>query len=177
MKQCAWVPAFAGTTEQSPVTFCVPPARIKQIWPHVSHLIAAAMRRGGISDFAELERAVLAGENLLWLALRADDLPPPRAGEGGGGGKERGGLARGGHTGTILAAAVTALHTVNGDKLCTIVACGGRERARWLALKSALEDFARAEGCRAIRILGRSGWARLLPDYSTTRILLQKELT
>jgi hypothetical protein len=129
---------------------CIPPDRIAQVWPLARPLILAAMQRGGISDFAEIESAVLAGTNLLWLAL--DDH-------------------------TIHAAAVTALHRVNGDTLCTIVACGGRDHARWLALKSTLEDFARAEGCRAIRLLGRRGWARLLPDYQTTRILMQKELT
>ena len=107
------------------------------------------MRRGRLSDFAAVERAVLAGAQLLWLA--AD-------------------------TRTIYAAAVTSLDVVNGEKLCTIVACGGRARALWLPLIAVLEDFARAEGCRAIRILGRRGWARALPDYRITRIVLEKQL-
>ena len=105
------------------------------------------MRKGGVSDFADVERAVLSGAHLLWLAADAT---------------------------TIYAAAVTALATVNGERHCTIVACGGRARERWLPLIATLEAFARAEGCRAIRILGRRGWARLLPDYTTTRILLEK---
>jgi len=107
------------------------------------------MHRGRVSDFAEIEHAVLSGVHLLWLA--AD-------------------------TRTIHAAAVTALSIVNGERLCTIVACGGRARQRWLPLIATLEAFARHEGCRAIRILGRRGWARCLPDYTTTRILLEKPL-
>jgi len=126
---------------------CIPPERVAIVWPHVSHLIASAMRRGRISDFADVERAVLSGAHLLWLA--AD-------------------------TRAIHADAVSALSVVNGERFCTIVACGGRGRALWLSLIAVLEDFARAEGCRAIRILGRRGWARLLPDYVTTRILLEK---
>jgi hypothetical protein len=107
------------------------------------------MRRGRLSDVAAVERAVLAGIQLLWVAT---------------------------DTRAIYAAAVTSLDRINGETLCTIVACGGRDRARWLPLIAVLEDFARAEGCRAIRILGRRGWARALPDYRITRIVLEKPL-
>jgi hypothetical protein len=107
------------------------------------------MRKGRISEFADVERAVLDGAQLLWVAADRQ---------------------------AIWAAAVTQLSHANGEKFCTIVACGGRERARWLPLKAALETFAEAEGCAAIRIHGRRGWARELPDYRLTRILLEKEL-
>ena len=107
------------------------------------------MRKGRISELADVERGVRAGTLLLWVAADA------RA---------------------IWAAAVTEIHSVSGERFCTIVACGGRERARWLPLKAELETFAKAEGCAAIRIHGRRGWARELPDYRLTRILLEKEL-
>jgi hypothetical protein len=129
---------------------CIDPAHIERVWPLVAHLIRAAMRKGRISEFADVERAVLAGSQLLWVA--ADRT-------------------------AIWAAAVTQLATANGERFCTIVACGGRERARWLPLKAELEKFAKAEGCAAIRIHGRRGWAREFPDYRLTRILLEKELS
>jgi hypothetical protein len=129
---------------------CVAPALVARVWPFVSHLIRAAMTKGRMSEFADVERDVLAGALLLWIA--ADRR-------------------------AIWAAAVTQIHHANGERFCTIVACGGRARARWLALKSELETFARREGCRAIRIHGRRGWARAFPDYKLTRILLEKELT
>jgi hypothetical protein len=128
---------------------CIDPAHVERVWPLVSHLIRAAMRKGRISEFADVERAVLDGLQLLWVA--AD-------------------------TSAIWAAAVTQLGYANGEKFCTIVACGGRERARWLPLKGELETFAKAEGCAAIRIHGRRGWAREFPDYRLTRILLEKQL-
>jgi hypothetical protein len=128
---------------------CIDPTHVARVWPLVSHLIRAAMRKGRISEFADVEAAVLDGMQLLWVA--AD-------------------------TSAIWAAAVTQLAWANGEKLCTIVACGGRERARWLPLKAELEAFAKAEGCAAIRIHGRRGWAREFPDYRLTRIMLEKEI-
>jgi hypothetical protein len=129
---------------------CIDPAHVDRVWPLVAHLIRAAMRKGRISEFADVERAVLDGAHLLWVAADRQ---------------------------AIWAAAVTQLTRANGEKFCTIVACGGRERARWLPLKAQLETFAKAEGCAAIRIHGRRGWAREFPDYRLTRILLEKELT
>jgi hypothetical protein len=108
------------------------------------------MERGGITDIADVACAVLAGHALVWIAW---------------GGRE------------IKAAAVTQLSAVNGARFCTIVACGGRDRVEWLPLLAGLEDYARAEDCKAMRIFGRRGWERLLPDYKAARVLLEKELT
>ena len=76
----------------------------------------------------------------------------------------------------IEAAAVTQLDVANGQKFCTIVACGGRGLKDWRSLISALERFARDEGCVSVRINGRRGWARVLPDYRLHSIVLEKEL-
>jgi hypothetical protein len=136
---------------QDPIQcICIDPAYVCRVWPLVSHLIRAAMRKGRISEFADVEEAVLAGTQLLWVAADRQ---------------------------AIWAVAVTQLSHANGEKFCTIVACGGRERARWLPLKAELEKFAKAERCAAIRIHGRRGWAREFPDYRLTRILLEKELS
>jgi hypothetical protein len=141
---------WGGGACEPPVAICIDPQYIDRVWPLVAHHIRAAMRKGRISEFADVERGVRAGTLLLWVA--ADSR-------------------------AIWAAAVTQIHGANGERFCTIVACGGRERARWLPLKCELEAFARAEGCRALRIYGRRGWARQFPDYKLTRILLEKELT
>jgi hypothetical protein len=116
--------------------------------PFASPLIEAAMRRGGIWDFSGVERDVLAGAALLWLVWDGEE---------------------------IAAAAVTELAVVHERKICTIVACGGRARRRWLHLIAELEAFARREGCRATRIYARRGWTRVLADYRATRVILEKE--
>jgi hypothetical protein len=131
---------------------CIDPARIHEFWPHVAPLIKAAMVRGAITDFAEVEAAVLAGRALVWIAWNGT---------------------------SIKAAAVTQLSTVHDARFCTIVACGaaGADRDAWLPLLASLERYAKSENCQAIRIFGRRGWERLLPDYRPARVLLQKELT
>jgi len=128
---------------------CVDPARVSEIWPHVAHLIRRAMERGGLSEFADVERSVAAGRALLWLVWDGAQ---------------------------VLAAGVTALDLINGVKFCTIVACGGRGLERFGGLIDGVERYARAEGCARMRICGRKGWARVLPDYSIKRVILEKEL-
>jgi hypothetical protein len=77
---------------------------------------------------------------------------------------------------SILAAAVTELAAVDGGKLCTILACGGRDLARVAPLAAGLERYARDEGCARIRICGRRGWARVLAGYRVTRVVIEKNL-
>jgi hypothetical protein len=128
---------------------CVDPALVHRVWPLVCDLIHAAMKRGNLSSYQALSQSVHSGHALLWIAT------------GGGG---------------IQAAAVTSLAQTEWRKVCEIVACGGRNRARWLHLIERIEDFARAEGCSATRIIGRKGWARVLSGYRAKRVVLEKEL-
>ncbi len=129
---------------------CVDPLHAQDVWPYARFFIWHAMRRGGLSSFVPLERSVLAGTALLWVAV--EDAKALRA------------------------AAVTELQVTEWGKSCTIVACGGHGMREWLPLISGLEKYARAEGCKVVRIVGRKGWARMLKDYSATRIILEKEL-
>jgi hypothetical protein len=129
---------------------CVPPDRVAALWPHVAPDIARAMARGGMGRFADVEADVLGANAYLWLALHAD---------------------------AILAAAVTKVtQEEGGARLCTIVACGGRDWPRFGVLIAGLEDYARAEGCARIEICGRPGWQRRLPGYRTVKVVMRKAL-
>jgi hypothetical protein len=128
---------------------CVDPALVKSVWPLVAGLIRAAMQRGDVGAYHPVEENVLAGRSLVWLATDGTD---------------------------IHAAAVTQLERTDRGLICVIVACGGRQMCRWLHLIEGIEEFARAEGCAATRIVGRKGWARVLPSYRAKRIILEKEL-
>jgi hypothetical protein len=128
---------------------CVDPARVAEIWPQARHLIKSAIDQTGLSDFAEFEGEVLAGRQLLWLAI-ADK--------------------------TIEAAATTHLVLLNGCKICVLTACAGHRRERWLSLLDHLETFARAEGCAVMRIYGRKGWTRVLDGYHVEHVVLEKGL-
>jgi hypothetical protein len=48
--------------------------------------------------------------------------------------------------------------------------------SRWLDLLKPIEAFAKLEGCDAMRIIGREGWARVLPGYARTRAVIDKPL-
>ena len=111
-------------------------------------MIEAAFERG-FGDFATVEADVRAVRSLLWLAWD---------------GKE------------VLSASVTQIAIENGDKICTIVACGGHDKAKWLNLISGIENYAKEEGCARVRICGRRGWTKALEDYRVRAIVLEKAL-
>lgn len=128
---------------------CVDPKQVKTAWVEVSHWIKLAMERGDLGLFTDIEQDVLSGRSLLWLVW---DKPK------------------------ILAVVVTQLRQTECTKSCVIAACGGEQSGLWLGLITEIENYARAEGCDAVRIMGRRGWARALPDYRTARIVLERRL-
>ncbi len=116
-------------------------------------LLRRATKRTGLSAFADIEREILAGGALLWLAV---------IGEGSA-------LA-------IEAAASTSLQHTDAGKVCVITACAGHDMSRWLPLISGIENYARDEGCTCVRIFGRNGWLRVLDGYEASYVILDKEL-
>lgn len=123
---------------------CVDPAQVSKFWPFARHLIKAAVDRTDLSKFEDIERAVLSGEHLLWLAWNEK----------------------------IEAAATTHL----SNNVCILVACGGHDRERWLPLFAKIEQYAKDEGCRCVRIYGRKGWERVLTGYKIEHVILERPL-
>ena len=118
--------------------------------------IRHAMERGGISSYGDVAQAVLDGWALLWVVW--DECSPshtPRK---------------------VYGVGVTQTSTTEWRKVCTIIAYSGEDRRRWLHLIKAVEDYARIEGCSAVRICGRKGWQRVLKDYRAKRVILEKEI-
>jgi hypothetical protein len=75
-------------------------------------------------------------------------------------------------SGRIEAAATTHL----SRNVCTLTACSGYDRERWLPLFEKIEDYAKAEGATAMRIYGRKGWERVLNGYRAEHVILEKRL-
>ena len=150
---------------------CMPPDEVGRTWPHVRHLILAAMKRGGLSSLQPVEDAVLRGDALLWLAIAREEHQGVDA--------RLPGLSRrrpDGDGSRIAAAAVTELHQTEWRKVCVLIACGGKGADRWIGLLGSIEAYARAAGCEAMRLMGRGGWQRLLPSYRRTGIVLERTL-
>jgi hypothetical protein len=123
-------------------------ARLAEVWPAVEPLLTPALKRGGEMTMQGLVEALRDGRFVLWLAW----------------------------SGRLEAAAVTEVADTIAGRVCCIVACGGRDRARWLDLRADLETYARRAGCVRMRIYGRKGWLRALPDFRAARVILEKEL-
>ncbi len=128
---------------------CVDPALVSEIYPIVKDCIYQAIKRGNFGAYQPVEDNVLAGRSLLWVAVV---------------------------DGRMRAAAVTSICQTEWRRVCEIVACGGRGMNEWVGLITRLETYARAEGCYAIRIIGRVGWQRVLKDYKPRRVILEKDL-
>src|SRR5512139_2763570 len=57
-----------------PRLVCVDPKRVAEFWPHFKHRIEKAINKVGLSDFADIERDVLDGRDLLWIALDGEKV-------------------------------------------------------------------------------------------------------
>ena len=128
---------------------CVDPALIHDVWAHARGRIQSAIEQTGLSDFGEVEKDILRGGQLLWLAWNGE---------------------------AIEAAATTQLTRIGDRKVCTLTACAGEHRERWLPLFGTIEAYAKAEGCAVMRVFGRKGWSRVLDGYRVEHVVLEKEL-
>lgn len=126
---------------------CVPHADVDKLWPQAGPLIRSAIERTGLSEFAGIEKEVLAGDQLLWLALSDH----------------------------IEAAATTHLIKTPGRPVLVVTACSGSQRERWLPLFAKIEKYAQDEGCKCVRIYGRKGWQRVLNGYRVEHVILEKD--
>lgn len=76
----------------------------------------------------------------------------------------------------ILGGVVVSIHAYPNTKRCRIRWCGGEDMEDWIALLSEIEEWAAQQGCTSVRISGRKGWERVLPDYSHAGVILVKRL-
>ena len=134
--------------QRTPELVCCDPDKAGDFWPFVEPLIRNAVIRGG-GDFERVRQNLLDGPDLLWLAWDGCEL---------------------------IAAAITSVGIMNGEKFCTIVACGGDGWERFGHLLGGIESYARGEECSAMRIYGRIGWKRLLEGYRLRSAVFEKEI-
>ena len=127
---------------------CVDPKDAPQVWPHVEAMLKAATDHCGNWSIGPIRSEVFDGKQLLWITWN--------------------GLK-------IKAAATTRLVVEQKGLVCQAIACGGTDDD-WPERFSAIEEYARDEGCVSTRIQGRPGWARVFKDYKTEWVSLEKKL-
>ena len=119
------------------------------MWPLVSRLIKAAVKRTGLCSFKDIESAVLAGKSLVWMAWTGR---------------------------SVEAAATTELIETEAGKVCVITTCAGNDMRRWLPLVEGIEQYARNERCKLVRIYGRKGWLSVLDGYREKHVIMDKDV-
>lgn len=111
-----------------------PPNRVGEAWFHVEPVLAPALELTGDFDAAYALSALRTGEWQLWLATAP---------------------------GVLLGAGVSWIATYPCGPVCEVLFAGGRDAAAWAAKGwDAIEGWARANQCRAMRCFARKGWMR-----------------
>ena len=127
---------------------CINPEHVKLVWPAASHFIKRVYERGvADDDFEDIEAKLFDGSSLLWLYLDT----------------------------VVKAACVTELVFSGRKKLCIVLAAGADE-CDWNAAIKPIEEYAKEEGCEAVRMYGRKGWRRIFKDYDEAWVALEKRL-
>ena len=63
-----------------------------------------------------------------------------------------------------------------GVKAADIILLTGDNRREWKHMLSTFEEWAKEQGCGLVQATLRRGWARDLPDYKCSHVLLEKQL-
>lgn len=129
---------------------CVEPRHVHEIWPLVEPFIVRAFAACQGDDSPEIVRQDLnRGKSLLWVILGDKD---------------------------IIGVVTTKIVVTTAKKLCVVTSCAGKQIHRWIHFLKRVELYAASEGCDCVRVMGRRGWKRALPQYHEPWICLEKKL-
>lgn len=119
-------------------------------WPLARDLIAQACEHSRGKWTAEAMRKEIEERNAqLWLIYRDEQ---------------------------VQAVIVTSIENYPGKRVVTAPIVCGKDRGDWLHHFAEIEEWARQNGCHAVELLARPGWARVLKDYALTHVKLEKDL-
>lgn len=131
----------------------IPPDSIEQTWPLVANWISDAIERSNGRHTVESTIDSLQKDLAqLWLAWDEEK-------------KE------------AQAVAITQLvFYPSGMKVADFIIGTGKNKGMWKHLMTEMEDWAKAEGCGLIQLYCRKGWARELPSFKLSHVLLEKRI-
>jgi hypothetical protein len=128
----------------------VPSPCVPALWPAALPFVARALGEGGHLLPEDVLAALLRREMQLWAVWR---------------------------DGALAGVLVTEIRRWPRRTVCrlALAAADDGARADWLPWRGRIEDWARAQGCDAIEIWGRPGWARLVKG-ARRRVALEWDL-
>lgn len=122
------------------------------MWPLVADHLAAAVVRTRKIELEEIKERCQSGEFQLWVIWVS-------------------------RTKEALGAVVCDIQGYwNGRREARIICMGGVEMPRWRDRIDVIKDWARAEGCDALEIVGRRGWEKIYPDFELIETVISLEL-
>lgn len=128
----------------------VQPDEVGKVWGEVGPLLAPAVALGATETLGQVREGLEAGRYQLWTAVRGNQI------EG---------------------AWCTRLAEYASERVCEIVYCGGHDIERWLDITvEPVSWWARERGCKRIRIFGRRGWVKLLPEFREVLRVLERDI-
>jgi hypothetical protein len=74
------------------------------------------------------------------------------------------------------AAAVTRILETPDGPVCLYESMGAENLRRAETISTGVEQWAKTQGCIAVRIYGRPGWSRIMPDYTLKWVCMDKEI-
>lgn len=137
------------TTATADLLLCIPPDKVGDIWHVVRPMIERAYAETDEEMPDDMAYGLAHGKFLLWISTSSDK---------------------------ILMALVTALIPRPSGLACKLMVCSGSDMGLWIGKLPQIEAYARAEGCSKVFCEGRPGWARVLAQYQTKRVVLEKRL-
>lgn len=120
----------------------IPREHIDAVWPlaepHLERALGFADGEFTLEDTRDFLRE---GRFQLWLAWKAGDK-------------------------RVIGAGVTEVYAYPRKRVCFLVLwASDAPRETWLSGLGTVERWAKAQGCAAMRLLGRRGWGRVLDRY------------
>lgn len=123
---------------------------VRAVWPSIALFIEQACERGPLGGDPDIIRdRCISRDNSLFVFER-DSVP--------------------------IGAVVMGLHVCKGRDVAEFIACGGVDWSSWGEYRRSIEQWARENGCTAMRLIGRVGWIKRFTDYRITGHILEKEL-
>lgn len=63
-----------------------------------------------------------------------------------------------------------------GKRILEVLLASGSALKEWLTLQPQLDAYAKENECSSLRMIGREGLARLMPEWKRTAIVLEREI-
>lgn len=130
----------------------VPRDRVEALWSQAETFLRRSYEKNDQLVPADLLEQLMEGYRALWILIQVDSVP------------------------LVIGAGVTAMFQMKNGRALKIEHLGGDHMEAWSDKRSVIEAYAKSEGCDRVLCEGRPGWTRVLTDYETVAVVLEKRL-